>query len=182
MRTRNKEEGTQVTIAFTENRGDCEVRCWQYRRPTSGLTILIKGNVPHFMETYRQTGVATIIDGIRVAWCQIHTRRTHSTQVAPKIRYSWRPAWFYFSTKLEITRNFTPPPPSVQSPRILTFEDWIAQIPVPSGQDNVQRPYPICWICLPNTPLKNRTWPFMWWCLLQKQNFNIETMKNDEME
>lgn len=153
--TRNKEDGTQVTIPFTENRGDCEVRCWEYSRPTSGSTILIKGNVTHFMNICRQTGVATIIDGIRVAWCQIHTRRTHSTQVALKIRYSWRPAWFYFSTKLVITRNFTPPP-SVQSPGILTFEDWIVQIPVPSGQDNVQRLCPICRIWRPNTPPKEQ--------------------------
>lgn len=79
----------------------------------------------------------------------------------------------FFNKIRDYSKLHPPPPPSVQSPGILTFEDWIAQIPVPSGQDNVQRPYPICRICLPNTPLKNRTWPFMWWCLLQKQNFNI---------
>lgn len=66
-----------------------------------------------------------------------------------------------------------------QSPGILTFEDWVVQIPVPTGHDSVQRPCPIVGFVCQIPLLKNRTWPFMWWCLLQKQNFNIETMKND---
>ena len=37
----------------------------------------------------------------------------------------------------------TSPPPPWQSPGIWTLEDWIVQIPAPSGQNSVQMPYPI---------------------------------------
>ena len=40
------------------------------------------------------------------------------------------------------TRNFNIPPPG-QTPGIWTFENWIVQIPAPSGQNGVQMPYPI---------------------------------------
>lgn len=146
--TRNKEEGTQVTIPFTEKRGDCEFRCWQYGRPTSGSTILIKGNVTHFMNICRQTGVATTF----------HAGSTeNSVLLASCVVLFFNELWDYSKRH---------PPPSVQ-------------IPVPSGQDSVQRPCPICRICLPNTspPLKNRTCPFMWWCLLQKQILLLKLWK-----
>ena len=35
-----------------------------------------------------------------------------------------------------------PLPPAGQTPGIWTFENWIAQIPAPSGQNGVQMPYP----------------------------------------
>ena len=41
------------------------------------------------------------------------------------------------------TWNFNIPPPPWQTPGIWTFEDWIVQIPTPSGQNGVQMPYPI---------------------------------------
>ena len=47
-----------------------------------------------------------------------------------------------------------PPPPPEQTPGIWTFEDWIVQIPAPSGQNGVQMPYPIVgFVC--HTLLKN---------------------------
>ena len=41
------------------------------------------------------------------------------------------------------SRNFNIPTPSGQNPGIWTFENWIVQIPVPSGQNGVQMPHPI---------------------------------------
>ena len=40
--------------------------------------------------------------------------------------------------------NIPPPPPPApgQTPSIWTFENWIVQIPAPSGQNGVQMPYP----------------------------------------
>lgn len=62
----------------------------------------------------------------------------------------------FFNEISDYSKLHPHPPPSVQSPGILTFEDWIVQIPVPSGQDNVQRLCPICRICWPNTPPKEQ--------------------------
>ena len=48
-----------------------------------------------------------------------------------------------FSIMRRSTRNFNTPPSPGQSPGIWTFEDWIVQIPAPSGQNSVQMPHPI---------------------------------------
>ena len=39
------------------------------------------------------------------------------------------------------TPNFNIPPSPGQSQDIRTFEDWIVQIPAPSGQNGGQMPY-----------------------------------------
>ena len=46
----------------------------------------------------------------------------------------------------------TPPPPGIS-----TFEDWIVQIPDPSGQNGVQMPYSIVGFCLTNAPPKEQS-------------------------
>ena len=53
-----------------------------------------------------------------------------------------------------ITRNFNIPRPG-QTPGIWTFENWIVQIPAPSGQNRVQMPYPIVgFVCEIGHPLR----------------------------
>ena len=45
-----------------------------------------------------------------------------------------------------------PPPPPGQTKGIWTFEDWIVQIPAPSGKNGVQMPYPVVgFVCLSPT-------------------------------
>ena len=52
------------------------------------------------------------------------------------------------------TRNFNIPSPG-QTPGIRTFEDWIAQIPAPYGQNGVQMPYLIVGFVCQMPLLKN---------------------------
>ena len=57
------------------------------------------------------------------------------------------------------TRNFNiPPPPPGQTPGIWTFEDWIVQIPAPSGQNGVQMPYLIVRFACQMPLQKNNRW------------------------
>ena len=46
-------------------------------------------------------------------------------------------------------------PPPGQSPGIWTFEEWIVQIPAPSGQNGVQMPYPFVRFVCQMSLLKN---------------------------
>lgn len=48
---------------------------------------------------------------------------------------------FYKRLLRQSTRNFNIPSPI--PPGIQTFDDWMVQIPAPSGQNIVQMPYPI---------------------------------------
>ena len=57
-------------------------------------------------------------------------------------------------------RNFNIPPPPGESPGIWTFEDWIVQIPAPSGQ-KFQMPYPIVGLVSQMPLLKNNRRPFL---------------------
>ena len=97
------------------------------------------------------------------------------------------------------TRNFNiPPPPPGQTPGIWTFEDWIVQIPAPYGQNGVQMPYLIVGFVCQMPLLKNNRLRllssltrlvymfrdplydgavFTRLELLQKHNFNIETIR-----
>ena len=47
--------------------------------------------------------------------------------------------------------------PPGQTPYIWTFEDWIVQIPAPSGQNGVQMPYRIVGFFLSNAPPKKQS-------------------------
>ena len=53
------------------------------------------------------------------------------------------------------TRNFNIPPPPGQTPGIWTFEDWIVQIPAPSGQNGVPMPHLIVGFVCQMPLLKN---------------------------
>ena len=96
------------------------------------------------------------------------------------------------------TRNFNIPPPPGQTPGIWTFEDWIVQIPAPYGQNGVQMPYLIVGFVCQMPLLKNNRLRllssltrlvymfrdplydgavFTRLELLQKHNFNIETIR-----
>ena len=46
----------------------------------------------------------------------------------------------YLCTDQVETSTFPPPPPG-QTPGIWIFENWIVQIPAPSGKNGVQMPY-----------------------------------------
>ena len=67
-------------------------------------------------------------------------------------------------------------PPPGKTPGILAFEEWIVQIPTPSGQNGVQIPYPIVgFIC--QMPLLNNNCRWLPRFLsLQSKIINIEVL------